>query len=97
MREPIRFQWKATHHLYIGFGVILYSCLVVLFEEIPVWQNNIFFLGTYIIADDVIEHTITAGTPLRMLTEKILDPIIYKLKSLIRKHFLDFLKIKKGC
>lgn len=79
MRKPIQFHWKATHHLYIGFFIILYSLLSMRYTEIYIFENNLFILGFYFIMDDIIEHTITANTPLRIITEKVLDPIYYKL------------------
>jgi len=37
--------------------------------------------GAYITIDDVVEHTITAKTPLRVLFEKVIFPLINKLRK----------------
>ena len=87
MREPIKFHWKATHHLYIGICILMLAWLIVLDEQYPIWENNFFLLGIYIVFDDIVEHTITANTPLRFLTEKILEPILKKVKYFLKNHF----------
>ena len=79
MRKPIQFHWKATHHLYIGIIITLYSLLSFEYAEINIFENNLFILGFYFMMDDIIEHTITASTPLRIITEKVLDPVYYKI------------------
>lgn len=61
--------------------------LIVLDEQYTIWENNFFLLGIYIVFDDIVEHTITANTPLRFLTEKILEPILEKVKYFLKNHF----------
>jgi hypothetical protein len=61
--------------------------LIVLDERYPIWENNFFLLGIYIIFDDIVEHTVTANTPLRFLTEKILEPTLKKVKYFLKNHF----------
>lgn len=85
MRAPIKFHWKNIHHLYIGIGVMIYAFITSISEYMNILSNNLFILGTYITFDDFIEHTITATTPLRLFTEKILDPMIFAIKNLFKK------------
>jgi hypothetical protein len=44
--------------------------------------------------DDFIEHTIKATTPLRLFTEKIIDPIILAIKNILKKQEEEYMKIK---
>lgn len=87
MRKPIQFHWKTTHHLYIGMITIILAVMIALNKQLAIWENNIFLLGIYIVVDDVVEHTITATTPLRILSEKIIEPIQKKINCYIKGHF----------
>jgi len=87
MREPIKFHWKALHHLYIGICILILAWLIVLNKQYPIWGNNFFLLGIYTVFDDIIEHTVTANTPLRFLTEKILEPTLKKVKYFLKNYF----------
>ena len=92
MREPIKFHWKDTHHLYIGFFVLIFACIRIPFTYYTFWTNMYLILGTYIVLDDIIEHSITATTPLRIFAEKILFPIIELSKKLLKinsKNIID--------
>ena len=51
----------------------------VLATIIPFWQSLVV-IGTLMIADDAIEHTITADTPLRILYVKIIKPMLEKMQ-----------------
>ena len=64
---------------------MIYAFITSLHEYINIFTNNLFIIGTYITVDDFIEHTITATTPLRLFTEKILDPIIIVIKNMFKK------------
>jgi hypothetical protein len=85
MRNPLKFHWKEIHHLYIGIGLLCYGFYLSLNEYINIFTNTFFILGTYITVDDIVEHTITANTPLRVFTEKILNPSLIKIKNLLNK------------
>ena len=87
MREPIKFHWKATHHLYIGICILMLAWLIVLNEQYPIWGNNFLLLGIYIVFDDIVEHTITANTPIRLLAEKLLEPTLKKVNYYLKKSF----------
>ena len=87
MREPIKFHWKAIHHLYIGMCILMLACLIVLNEQYPIWGSNFLLLGIYIVFDDIVEHTITANTPIRLLSEKILEPTLKKASYYFKKSF----------
>ena len=83
MKPPVPFKWRGNHHAYhgiwiMGFGLFQWymgidnGCLVKL---IPMWQIFVA-VGVFMLVDDVIEHTITGNTPLRILFEKIIIPIL---------------------
>jgi len=82
MRPPVKFHRRGNHHLYyglwfVGFGLFNWICSIRNLDSlIPLWQG-IIALGGYLIIDDVIEHTITADTPLR---------IIYRFLFGVRDH-----------
>jgi hypothetical protein len=92
MREPIKFHWKATHHLYIGMGVLLYALVIL-----PLISNNTgttlpFIIGLYIVVDDIVEHSITATTPLRIFAEKLLFPILNQIKQVLTRTSHDLVE-----
>lgn len=79
MREKVKFEWRGNHHFYTGiffaaFGVFQWYMGLdngELTMLIPMWQ--IFFgVGIFMMIDDIIEHTITRDTPLRLLYEKVI-------------------------
>ena len=45
---------------------------------IPFWQLLIG-IGALMLVDDIIEHTITADTPLRLLYDKVIKPRLKKM------------------
>lgn len=85
MRPHVPFQWKGNHHLYHGiwlaaFGIFQWYMGVdngVLSNVIPLWQCLIG-IGVFMVIDDIIEHTVTADTPLRLLYEEVILPILKK-------------------
>jgi len=85
-QPPIPFKWKGNHHVYhgiwiVGFGLFNWYMGMdngYLTSAIPIWQAMVG-IGVFMIVDDVIEHTITGSTPLRMIHEKIIVPILMKM------------------
>jgi len=83
MRPPIEFKWRGNHHLYhglwfIGFGLFNWYMGVdnyPLDSLIPVWQGMVG-IGAFMVVDDVIEHWVTGDTPLRLLYEHIILPML---------------------
>jgi len=83
MREPIKFSPRGNHHLYYGIFMIIFGAFNwfmgvdngELENLLPLWQMFIL-VGSAFTIDDIIEHKVTADTPLRILYEKILRPII---------------------
>lgn len=51
------------HHAYIGLLLLG-------------WQYPVNVVGALILIDDVIEHTITKDTPLRVLFDKVISPLL---------------------
>jgi uncharacterized membrane protein len=87
MRDLVPFKWKGNHHSYtglwfIGFGLFNWYMGVdngELSTLIPLWQG-LTCVGAFMVVDDVIEHTITADTPLRLFYEKVIMPILKRIK-----------------
>jgi len=83
MREPIKFYWKGNHHSYYGIFLLAFGLFNAymgtdngnLSELSELWWT-IIGIGAFCIIDDIIEHNITADTPLRKLYE-----IIFKIKE----------------
>lgn len=83
MRPPVKFIWKGNHHSYHGLWLIAFGAFQwymgidngALSNVIPLWQTCIG-IGTFMLIDDVVEHTITADTPLRLIYEKLILPFI---------------------
>ena len=88
LRPPVPFVWKGNHHSYygiwfIGFGIFnWYMAIgnVPMDALIPFWK---FLIGTglFMLIDDIIEHKYTADTPLRIIYEKIVVPLLYKIRK----------------
>lgn len=87
MKKRIKFEWKGNHHSYHGIWIIAFGLfnwymgvdngeLTIL---IPFWQLLIG-VGAFMVIDDIIEHFITADTPLRLLYDYIIKPILEKRK-----------------
>ena len=83
MRPPVKFVWRGNHHLYhglwlIGFGLFQWFMGVdnaELESLIPLWQGFVG-VGVVMVVDDVIEHTVTGDTPLRLLYERVIRPLL---------------------
>lgn len=76
LKPPVNFVWRGPHHLYIGLVLILFAWLMDPYEYYTVWTILFYILGTVIVIDDLVEHTITGSTPLRWFFEKILWPFM---------------------
>jgi uncharacterized membrane protein len=78
MKLPVKFVWKGNHHAYYGicfiafgiFNMYMGSGNGVLESVMPLWEGLVG-LGAFMLADDVVEHTVTSSTPLRILYEKL--------------------------
>lgn len=87
MRPLVPFRWKGNHHLYhgiwiMGFGLFQWYMGIDngdLAKLIPMWQVFVG-VGIFMIVDDIIEHTVTGNTPLRILYEKVIVPILRDMK-----------------
>jgi hypothetical protein len=79
MRPPVPFKWRGNHHSYTGlwfvaFGVFnWFMSWDNLDSLIPLWQV-VIGVGVFMLVDDVVEHKVTADTPLRLLWEKVIRP-----------------------
>jgi hypothetical protein len=78
LTPPVKFQWKGNHHGYYGIFFVVFGFFNIymslgngaLVALIPLW-GVITGLGGYLIIDDVIEHTITADTPARVIFRQL--------------------------
>ena len=85
MRKPEKFVWRGNHHAYYGifimaFGIFNYWMGIPNYpmnEMLWFWQL-LTAIGFIIFADDAIEHTITGNTPLRVVFEKCVMPVLKK-------------------
>ena len=81
MRPKVPFKWRGKHHSYYGVAFMIFGSIMLWLDWIDpdrilwFWVSIIVF-GAYMLVDDIIEHTITADTPLRILYEKVFRPII---------------------
>jgi len=82
MRPPVKFQWRGIHHGYVGIWFIAFGGF---FSWLNIGNNidgayAVFFavalLGICMVIDDLIEHLVTADTPMRIFYEKVLLPIL---------------------
>ena len=83
MRPPVKFVWKGNHHSYYGVFLIAFGLFNwyiglgngSLGSILWLWQSFIG-IGAYMIIDDIIEHKLTADTPLRIIYR-----ILFKVKE----------------
>lgn len=79
MHSRIKFEWRGNHHSYYGIFLIAFGIFNwfmgidngELSTLIPLWQAFIG-IGGFMLADDIIEHTITSDTPLRLIYDLII-------------------------
>lgn len=79
MRDRVKFIWYRNHHLYYGIALFLFGLynyyLMKRSGELTkcksIWQLLIL-IGALLALDDIIEHTITRDTPIRILFEKFI-------------------------
>ena len=78
MKPPIKFKWKGIHHSYLGSWFIAFGAFFLYMNSVNTWGflNYIYILfiiaGIYLVIDDIVEHTITESTPMRILWFKII-------------------------
>lgn len=81
MRPHVLFKWRGNHHSYFGIFLIVFGLFNnymaidngELAATIPFWQLCIG-IGAFMLVDDIIEHTLTADTPLRILYDRFIKP-----------------------
>jgi len=71
-RNP--FKPKAPHHAYIGAFLLFLAWTMWDYDYYHPLCEYVAVTGAYVLIDDVIEHTITAKTPLRLLFDKVIYP-----------------------
>lgn len=81
MQPPVKFVWYRNHHLYYGIAFFLFGLynyyLMKRSNELKkcksIWEM-IMIIGVLLALDDIIEHTLTRDTPIRILFEKYILP-----------------------
>ena len=77
MQPPVKFVWYRNHHLYYGIALFLFGLynyyLMKRSGELEkcksIWQMFIV-IGAFLALDDLVEHTLTRDTPIRIIFEK---------------------------
>lgn len=85
MKEPNEFVWNGPHHLYLGAFMVFWGALMIV-QNYGAFSYIFAGLGVIIFIDDMIEHTVTASTPLRLLFEKVLFPLVLKFNEMIKRN-----------
>jgi len=80
MKKRNPFIPKAPHHLYIGLFILFLAWTMKDYSYYHPLCDILTVIGAFITIDDVIEHTVTADTPLRLLFDKIIVPLLRKMK-----------------
>lgn len=83
MREKVKFLWYRNHHLYYGIALFLFGLynyyLMRKSGELLKLKNLwtlLMVIGVFLAADDIVEHTITRDTPIRIMFEKFILPYL---------------------
>ena len=77
MKPPVPFRWRGNHHAYYGiFSLVFGGTMWFMANNHGLPKLNLLWLafmvvGIVCITDDIIEHTITRSTPLRIIYEKV--------------------------
>jgi len=64
LRPARYFCWDRLHHLYLG----IFTLTIGYYTK----DKLMMAIGLFVIVDDIIEHTVTADTPLRIFYEQML-------------------------
>lgn len=83
MRPHIKFLWYRNHHLYYGISLFLFG----LYNYYLMKRSNemkrlkylwclLMSIGVFLAVDDVVEHTITRDTPIRIIFERFIMPLV---------------------
>lgn len=80
-RDPVPFNPRAPHHLYTGLMLLFLAWTMQPYDYYHPLCEMFYALGAFAVVDDIIEHTITRKTPLRMLFEKVLFPLLVKISK----------------
>jgi len=74
MKPPVKFEWKGNHHGYYGVFLMVFGAFNwymgidngQLVDLIPLWKSFLG-VGAFMLIDDIVEHTLTGSTPLRLI------------------------------
>lgn len=81
MRPKREFVARAPHHAYIGL-MLLFLGWTMDPHAIYGYLSEVFMVvGLLVTLDDVVEHTYTEDTPIRLLAEKWMFPFLRKYVS----------------
>lgn len=81
----MKFKWCRNHHLYYGialflFGLYNYFLMIKSGELLKLKGLWTLFMviGAFLAVDDIVEHTISRDTPIRLIFEKYILPHLRK-------------------
>ncbi|MBW2559872.1 MAG: hypothetical protein JRE40_03335 [Deltaproteobacteria bacterium] len=83
MREKVKFNWKGPHHSYLGAFMVFWGYLMIC-ADYGAFGYAFTALGFFVLTDDVVEHYITADTPLRLLFEKVIYPLVLRFNRVVK-------------
>jgi len=78
MQPPIKFQWRGIHHGYTGIFFVTFGTFFLYMNSgnsldgVNIIYKIFIGVGSFLILDDIVEHKITANTPLRIIYEKFI-------------------------
>ena len=83
MRSPVKFLWYRNHHAYYGVSLFLFG----LYNYFLMKRSNeltkleylwilLMAIGTLLAIDDIVEHTVTRDTPIRIIFEEFILPFV---------------------
>lgn len=75
---PVHWKTWRMHHGYLGILMMIYGVTGINDITTEPIATIIMLTGFLIFVDDLIEHTITADTPLRILYDKVIYPLLKK-------------------
>lgn len=74
--KSIHFVPWRMHHGYLGILMIIYGFTGINDITTSLIGWSFIGIGAYTLIDDIIEHTLTCNTPLRIFYDKIIYPLL---------------------
>ena len=78
---PVHWKTWRMHHAYLGILMMIYGFTGIADTDTCGVAWVVIGIGAYTLIDDIIEHTITGSTPLRILYDKVIYPLLRRFKN----------------